>query len=156
MPTPLVTRPRQKPIAIGAPERDDAPDVDREILVAVRRLVEQHRVGNELLAAVLDVQREILAVVREKCPAGTRAEDDARHVQLLEVLADTMAPYDVAFEAVEVLNHRATDHALDEALAACRITDTLALGTLFRDLRDRDLGGLRLVREGRSWRLART
>jgi hypothetical protein len=68
-----------------------------------------------------------------------------------------MGEHDLPFSAGEVLRHAAVDHALSEALDdACATRTAPAIGALFREFRDRDVSGLRLVRDGRLWRLERT
>lgn len=81
---------------------------------------------------------------------------DARYAQLFEALADTMEGFDLEFTTAEVLERRETDFALDNALLAVHVTDTAGLGAIFRTLRDRTFADLRLVRDGRAWRLVRT
>ena len=67
-----------------------------------------------------------------------------------------MEGFDLEFTAGEVLDCRRSDCDLDAALVACRIADASKLGALFRELRDREMVGLRIVRDGRGWRLERT
>ena len=87
---------------------------------------------------------------------STGSNSDPVHAQLIEAIAETMAPFDLEFTTAEVLEARATSHALDAALCRLQVTDTAGLGALFRSLRDREFDGLRLVRDGRGWRLVRT
>lgn len=104
---------------------------------------------------LVDVQHEILAELRwirellERDTSSGRHDEDDRRAQLLQALADTMEGFDLEFTAGEVLDRRESDHELDEALRACRISDTAGLGALFRELRDRELDGITLVRDGR-------
>jgi hypothetical protein len=67
-----------------------------------------------------------------------------------------MNDLDLSFDASEVLAHSRVDDALDQALRACSCRTISAVGAVFRALRDRDLAGLRLRRDGRLWRLERT
>jgi hypothetical protein len=82
--------------------------------------------------------------------------EDPRFGEVREAIAGCMDGYDLPFSASEVLERRHSDHGLDLALEACQINESGRLGTLFRDLKGRDVAGLRLVRDGRSWRLERT
>lgn len=132
-----------------------------------RALVPSPELGGvrELPAAPVPTARQILCAVQELSSRLDRIEQllvargpvgDERHAGLLAALAESMADLDLPFTASEVLRHAAVDHPLGEALrAACEETTT-ALGTLFREIRGRDVGGLRLVRDGRLWRLERT
>jgi|SRR5690606_17325526 len=106
-----------------------------------------------LLAEILAELRAIRAAIAAERTPGR--EPDPRHVALIEALADAIGPYDLDFSASEVLDAARSDYALDTALAACGATDAGALGVLFRSLRGRDIGGYRLVRDGRAWRLER-
>jgi hypothetical protein len=133
MTTPLVTQRRPLPPAVAS-ERD----AELVELRAIRRLLE-----------VLVERQDTTSL------SGVFRPIDPRHV-LLEALAETMEGFDLEFTAEEVLARGESDHGLDAALKACHIEDTAGLGALFRTLRDRELAGLRLIRDGRSWRLART
>jgi hypothetical protein len=134
----------------------------------VDRGIPDRRDGVEAKSAVPDryptqtlelLLRELVAEVR-----GLRADFALRsaspsiaHVTVLSALADAMGEFafDLPFNAAEVIGHAVTDFALDQALKAVGVRTVGECGALFRTLRDRDLGGLRLVRDRRSWRLVR-
>lgn len=106
-----------------------------------------------LLRELVTLNRAILATLeRQQRPS---AMDDGRPSRLLAALAEAMHDLDLPFDASEVLDHAALDCGLAEALEACGVQTAPALGALFRSLRDRHIDGLMLVRDGRSWRLAR-
>jgi hypothetical protein len=95
-----------------------------------------------------------LRVLLERDNSST---SDQAPTALLQALATTLGEWDdLPFSAAEVVAHAVTDYELSQALTACRVRSVGELGALFRALRDRHLGELRLVRDGRSWRLART
>lgn len=102
-----------------------------------------------MLEQIQATQHLILQAIR---PAA-----DLRHERLLHALAATMGDYDLEFSAPEVADRATQDHELAEAISACGVDprDTVAIGTLFRSLRDQDIGGYRIIRSGRSWRLVR-
>ena len=106
----------------------------------------------------LDLLRELVGEVRglrRDLMAGRPAPDE-RYARLLSALAGAMGDLDLPFDAAEVLDHATVNHALDEALQDAGIRSPAALGAVFRSVRGRDIDGMRLVRDGRSWRLART
>jgi hypothetical protein len=104
--------------------------------------------------AIADLQRRVAALERER--RITRRDDDVRYVELLRALGDGMGDLDLAFSAGEVIHHSRVDHQLDVALGACGLRTAAQVGAAFRGLRNRDLNGLRLVRDHRVWRLVRT
>jgi len=114
----------------------------------------RHDEDEDVQVAILHELQAIHALLERQ--ACGRSSEDPRHAQLLEALADTMEGFDLEFTTAEVLERRETDFTLDGALQAVRVTDTADLGALFRTLRDREVAGLRLVRDGRAWRLVRT
>jgi hypothetical protein len=128
--------PKRRPTSTdaGATDAADAPALGREMLAEVRA---------------------IRALVEALVVRGARGADPCR-VQLLEALAATMEGFDLEFTASEVLERRHSDCGLDAALAACHIADTATLGAVLRELRDQSLAGVRVVRDGRAWRLERT
>lgn len=115
-----------------------------------------HR-SEALLEAIFGELHAIRLLLERPDPATPpQEEDDPRHVRLLEELDEAMEGFDLEFDVAEVFDRRQSHHGLDEALTACRITDTDSLGRLFRSLRDRKLAGRQLKRDGRCWRLRRT
>ncbi len=106
--------------------------------------------------AALDakVDRLLVAIEDLDLPAAAAAPADERHAELIAALFGVCRE-DLAFDCGEVLDHAASDHRLRTALDALGIVDTRALGTLFRSLRDRPIGGIVLCRDGRDWRMSR-
>jgi hypothetical protein len=62
---------------------------------------------------------------------------------------------ELAFDAMEVLEHAAVDEPLAAALADCGLHSAEAVGLMFRTWRDRPAAGYVLRRDGRAWRLDR-
>jgi hypothetical protein len=76
-----------------------------------------------------------------------------KHMELVAALVVVVGKsYDVPFETSEVFGWAAADERLSTALERCGVERTLELGYLFRGLVGRDLGGVQLCRDGRSWR----
>jgi hypothetical protein len=123
-----------------------AVDPYAEILAQLATL----RTGQAALHHEVRALRELL----ERRAPDTR--DDDRHGRLLTQLARAMGGCDLEFTAPEVTDHAGVDHDLAEILRACGVRRTSEVGALFRTLRDRTIGGLRLVRDGRAWRLERS
>lgn len=109
-----------------------------------------------ILREMLCELRAIRSAVESSELGRQQGPSDARYAQLFETLADTMEGFDLEFTTSEVIERRETDFALDNALLAVHVTDTAGLGAIFRTLRDRTFADLRLVRDGRAWRLVRT
>jgi hypothetical protein len=109
---------------------------------------------------LIDVLGEILCelrAIRAAVEARPATAVDDSHARVLAALAAVLsAEPDLPFDCGEVLAHAEVDHALDEALTAAGATDSGRLGLLFRGLRDLDVDGYRLIRDGRQWRLLRT
>ena len=84
------------------------------------------------------------------------ASEDDRRARLLRALAGTMGDLDLPFDVSEVMQAARSDARLNDALEALAIHRTSELGALFRSLRDRDVDGLRLRRDGREWRIERS
>lgn len=112
-------------------------------------------------ASQLDAIEQLLMELLERfgrmeATLAGNAAADVRHVNLLAQLEASMDKWDLPFTSGEVIEHSRGHFGLDEALQALGIHSVADCGALFRALRDRDLGGRRLVRDGRSWRLVRT
>jgi len=110
-------------------------------------------------AEILDGQAELLAgqarILEALLKRRESGPPDARHARLLAALAEAMEDLDLSFDAGEVLAYARVDHALAEALKGCNVNTTADVGALFRSLRDQHLAGLRILRDGRTWRLER-
>jgi hypothetical protein len=100
--------------------------------------------------------RELIAEVRglrADLRRRDRGQPDERYARLFSVLGGIVGT-ELAFDAVEVLDHAAVDEALAAALADCGLHTADAIGGVaFRAWRDRPAGGYVLRRDGRSWRL---
>lgn len=112
--------------------------------------IEQEIIG------LLREQLDELRLIRAALVAPTKAPPtpDPRDVAVIRELA-RLADDDLDFDAREVIQHAAGDHALAEALSKARITGTESLGLLLRRLRGQTIAGVRLDRAGRYWRLTR-
>jgi hypothetical protein len=120
--------------------------------------------AESLLAELVAVMRSLVAEVqglRADVRATTRrGEFPIPQVHIVRLYAAiehalTQTATD-EFATAEVIAHGKVDHELSEALRVCRACHTDTLGRLFRSLRDREIGGWRLVRDGDGWRLPRT
>jgi hypothetical protein len=109
----------------------------------------------DLLGEILGELRGIRAALEQR-PGGCAPQVDARHVRVIEALAAIVTDADLPFSTAEVIEHARVDHGLDEALTAAGAMDAGRLGLVFRGLRDLDVDGYRLTRDGRQWRLLRT
>lgn len=107
----------------------------------------------DLTAEVRAMRSDLAAVLAAL--TGRGSGQDPRHTELLEALAAVVLDDDLAFDCPEVLRHACVDHRLALALEACRATDSESLGLLFRTLKAKAIGGFRLDRDGRQWRLVR-
>ena len=115
--------------------------------------------GEELDARLdeLDAKLEQVLATQDVILQRLSPAADQRHETLIRALVATMEGFDLPFTAREVVDRAAQDHELAAAVEACGldVDDCAGLGALFRTLRDRDIGGYRIVRSGRAWRLAR-
>jgi len=117
--------------------RDDLLDAIGEMLRGV-----EDRIVGRVLAEIRGSERQVLAPERR---------------ELIAALVATM-DQDLTFRTHEVFDHAALDARLADALKACRATST-NLGAILREIaRDMDAAaeGVRLVRDGRGWRLSCT
>ena len=112
-----------------------------------------YRSDSDRLDAIEAMVAEVLAILRER----RAASPDERYGRLLAALESSMGGCDLLpFRAEEVIQHAEEDFALSEALKACQIRNADSLGSTFRELKGRELNGLRLIRRGRLWELERT
>lgn len=134
---------------------------DLDVLEVLRRLALVEGTLDDV-ATTLELQGEVLARIEASLVANMPAKDERRAV-FLRALATAMSDCDLEFDVYEVLHHRRVSTDLDQALDALGFTDSepderaaRRLGTLFRDIHKRPVcHELRLVRDGRSWRLVR-
>lgn len=107
-----------------------------------------------VLAAILAELRAIrMLMERQAAPAG---DVNVGHARILHALEPELAELGgLPFDCHEAFHHGRMNYELGEALATAGVVTATDLSLVFRSLRGRWFDDLRVVRDGRYWRLER-